>query len=191
MILSNLSTILGKKKLKISDLVKSTSVTRPTLTALYYNAGKGINFDTLEVLCRYLQTTPGELLSFYDIDVESINLEYTSYSNDNFIVDSEQIKSINTTYIGDANFNGFIKFKQQNLSVLKFNGWLSAIKNNGKYSCVLNLHCDKSTYPEDVLNHIANTVLASKLISKFPSKEILTIFPIMIDYNNETIKNFK
>lgn len=191
MILSNLSTILGKKKLKISDLVKSTSITRPTLTALYYNTGKGINFDTLEILCKYLKTTPGELLSFYDIDVDFINLKYTSYSNDDFIVNEDQIKLIDKTYIGDANFDGFIKFKQQNLDTLKFNGWLSAIKNDGKYSVVLNLHCDKSLYPEDVLSHIASTGLLKKLISEFPSKEIKTIKTIFIDYNNDTISNFK
>lgn len=191
MILSNLSTILGKKKLKIADLVKNTSVTRPTLTALYYNTGKGINFDTLEALCKYLNVTPGDLLSYYDIDVEFIELKYSSYSTDNFIVDNEKAIPIDSTYIVDANFNGFIKFSQQNLEPLKFNGWLSAIKNDGKYSGVLNLHCDKSTYPEDVLSHIANTVLATKLISKFPSKKILTILPIMIDYNNESIKSVK
>ena len=191
MILSNLSTILGKKKLKIADLVKNTSVTRPTLTALYYNTGKGINFDTLESLCKYLNVTPGDLLSFYDIDVEFIELKYSSYSTDNFIVDNEKVAPINSTYIGDANFEGLIKFSQQNLEPLKFNGWVSALKNDGVYSAVLNLHCAKSTYPEDVLSHIAFFDLAPKLISEFPSKEIFTISSIMIDYNNNAIKNFK
>lgn len=191
MILSNLSTILGKKKLKIADVVKNTSVTRPTLTALYYNTGKGINFDTLEALCKYLKVTPGDLLSFYDIDVEFIDLKYSSYSTDNFIVDNEKTTPIDSTYIGDANFSGVIKFLQQNLEPLKFNGWLSALKNDGIYSAVLNLHCDKSTYPEDVLSHIAFSALAQKLISEFPSKEIIAISAIMIDYNNESIKNLK
>lgn len=191
MILSNLSTILGKKKLKIADLVKNTSITRPTLTALYYNSGKGINFDTLESLCKYLKVTPGDLLSFYDIDVDFIDLKYSSYSTDKFIVEDEKAIPIDSTYIGDANFNGFIKFSQQNLEPLKFNGWLSALKNDGVYSAVINLHCDKSTYPEEVLSHIAFFGLAPKLISEFPSKKIFTISKIMLDYNNNSIKNLK
>ena len=190
MILSNLSTILGTKKLKISDLINDTGISRPTLTALYYNSGKGINFDTLEILCSYLKITPGDLLSFYNIDVESVDLEYTSYSKDNFIVSNMKVRMINNEYIGDANFRGTLRFKQQNLNTLNFNGWLSALKNNGKYSAVLNYHCDKSLYPEDVMSHIAHSLISQNLILKFPSKEIKSLNPIIIDYNNDTTKDF-
>lgn len=61
MIVCKLSEILGKKKLKIADVVRDTGITRPTLTSLYYEKGKGINFDTLDKLCKCLSVTPGEL----------------------------------------------------------------------------------------------------------------------------------
>ena len=70
MIFSNLSTILGKKKLRISDVVANTKISRPTLTALFYDSGKGINFSTLNELCRYLNVQPGDLFRFYDLDID-------------------------------------------------------------------------------------------------------------------------
>ena len=44
MILSNLSTILGKKKLKIADLVKNTSITPNMITVLSIFVGVGAGF---------------------------------------------------------------------------------------------------------------------------------------------------
>ena len=41
-IISNLSSIMGQKKLKIADIMKKTGITRPTLTKLYYNDCSGI-----------------------------------------------------------------------------------------------------------------------------------------------------
>ena len=62
MIVSKLSQILRRKKLKLIDVIRATGITRPTLTSLYYGKGTGINFDTMDKLCRFLNVTPGELL---------------------------------------------------------------------------------------------------------------------------------
>lgn len=76
MIISKFSEILGKRKLKISDVYVETKISRPTLTALYYGTSKGINFDTLNKLCTYFQVQPNELLSFHDIDINEIVLKF-------------------------------------------------------------------------------------------------------------------
>lgn len=66
MIICRLAEILGREQLKIADVVQDTGISRPTLTNLCYNTGKGINFDTLDVLCHYLSVTPGDLFIRYD-----------------------------------------------------------------------------------------------------------------------------
>ena len=58
------SEILGKRKLKISDVIRNTGITRPTLTSLYYDSGDGINYETLDKICEYLQIQPGELFCY-------------------------------------------------------------------------------------------------------------------------------
>lgn len=64
MIENNFSMILGKKRLKICDVHKATGISRPTLVALYYDKSKGIRFDTLNKLFRYLKVRPEELFHF-------------------------------------------------------------------------------------------------------------------------------
>lgn len=58
---NNLRVILAKKKLKMSDVVRETGISRNTIRALYYETAKGIQFETLEKLCNYLQCEIGDL----------------------------------------------------------------------------------------------------------------------------------
>ena len=104
MILSNLSEILGKKKLKIAKVVNDTGISRPTLTTLYYNTSKGINFYTLNVLCSYLEVLPSDLLKFYPIDIKNIDILYTDYEYKYIDIDEEHDNS--EEKIGNANFSG-------------------------------------------------------------------------------------
>jgi putative transcriptional regulator len=64
MISIKLSDAMGKKKVKMSHVIKATGISRPTLTELYYERSKGINFETLEKLCRYFKVDVGELIKF-------------------------------------------------------------------------------------------------------------------------------
>lgn len=66
MIKSNLPVLLASRLLRMSDVIRDTGISRPTLTNLYYGNGKGINYDTLNKLCAYLDVTPGELLTFVE-----------------------------------------------------------------------------------------------------------------------------
>lgn len=74
MIICKLSEILGRKRLRVSDVIKATKISRPTLSNLYHNDSKGINFDTLNTLCEYLNISTDELLIYYPIDIKSIDL---------------------------------------------------------------------------------------------------------------------
>lgn len=58
---NNFRVLLAKKKLKISDVVEGTGLSRNTVRALYYETAKGIQFDTLSKLCGYLQCDIGDI----------------------------------------------------------------------------------------------------------------------------------
>ncbi|WP_100644667.1 helix-turn-helix domain-containing protein [Alteromonas facilis] len=63
MIKCNLSAIMGSKRLKIADVVRDTGINRSTVTRLYHGNTTRIDFETLEVLCNYLNVTPGDVLT--------------------------------------------------------------------------------------------------------------------------------
>ena len=64
MIINNLSTIMGKQRIKISTLHELTGISRSTLTKLYYDKTKMIELNTIDKLCLALDVTPGELLEY-------------------------------------------------------------------------------------------------------------------------------
>lgn len=72
MIVSKFSKILHERQLKISDVARITGITRPTLTSLYSGKSKGINFDTLDKLCKFFSLTPNELFAFYDFEFDNV-----------------------------------------------------------------------------------------------------------------------
>lgn len=61
MITCKLNTILAEKGLKITKVSKDTGISRTTLTALTQNHSQGIQLDTLDTLCNYLNITPSDL----------------------------------------------------------------------------------------------------------------------------------
>ena len=89
-IISNLSSIMGQKKLKIADIMKKTGITRPTLTKLYYNDCSGITFDTLNSLCEYLNIMPNDLLLFINADIKDVSITFSEpITLESFPVDEE------------------------------------------------------------------------------------------------------
>lgn len=64
MIINNLSTIMGKRRIKISTLHERTGISRSTLTKLYYDKTKMIELSTIDKLCLALDVTPGELFEY-------------------------------------------------------------------------------------------------------------------------------
>ncbi len=138
---------MGRKRLKISDLIKETGITRPTLTSLYYGTGKGINFDTLNRLCGYLSVTPGELFGFYDIDLTDIEVRF----------DKKEDFSFNGPFITNAGFSGRFIFKDK-FPPLGFRGFLTDKKKNHDYSVMLKYDISRQQYltmfPENVAAYI-------------------------------------
>jgi len=69
-----LSTILGAKRLKVSDVCRATGIARATVDRYYYDKVNSYDRNVLAKLCEYLKVTPGELLvvveqgQLFDID---------------------------------------------------------------------------------------------------------------------------
>ena len=56
------SSIVGARRLKISDISRETGLSRTTLTQLYYDRCKYITFETLDKLCAYLGCSVGDII---------------------------------------------------------------------------------------------------------------------------------
>lgn len=61
---NNLSTLLGARLLKISDVAVDTGLSRTTLTEIYYKRATDIKLSTLEKICDYLDIPLSELIVY-------------------------------------------------------------------------------------------------------------------------------
>ena len=61
MVKSNLPVLMAERLLKITTLSEETGISRTTLTNLYYSKAKGIQFQTLVALCKFLDWVVGYL----------------------------------------------------------------------------------------------------------------------------------
>lgn len=66
---NNFRVLLAKKRLKITDVAEGTGLSRNTIRALYYETAKGIQFQTLQTLCIYLNCEVGEL---FELEKEAV-----------------------------------------------------------------------------------------------------------------------
>lgn len=64
MIRIKLGHLLLDRDMKLKDLGERTGLAVNNLSILKTNKAKAIRFSTLELLCRELQCTPGELIEF-------------------------------------------------------------------------------------------------------------------------------
>lgn len=66
MISCRLSTILGARRLKVSDVCRGTGIARATLDRYYYDRVNSFDREVLGKLCKFLKVKPGELLVLVD-----------------------------------------------------------------------------------------------------------------------------
>jgi len=62
MIRCRLSTILGAKRIKVSDVCRATGIARATVDRYYYGRGNSFDREVLSRLCDFLAVKPGDLL---------------------------------------------------------------------------------------------------------------------------------
>lgn len=64
MINNKLSEILGRKRIKMSELQRLTGLSQSAVIKLYYNKTKSVSFDTMNKLCNALECNTQELFEF-------------------------------------------------------------------------------------------------------------------------------
>lgn len=64
MITNKLSEIMGRKRIRMSELGVMTKLGRGTIHSLYHDKSKGIDFQTLDKICIALECTPNDILEF-------------------------------------------------------------------------------------------------------------------------------
>lgn len=50
-----LSTILGERRLKMSDVIRGTGPARDTVRNLFYDKTRRVDYNVLEKICDYLE----------------------------------------------------------------------------------------------------------------------------------------
>ena len=66
----NLAAVLAQRNVKSKELAEYIGITEANLSLLRQGKVKGMRFDTLEAICRYLACQPGDLLT-YETDSET------------------------------------------------------------------------------------------------------------------------
>jgi len=66
MITCKLSTLLGARRIKVSDVCRATGIARATIDRYYYDRVKSYDREVLHKLCRFLKVKPGDLIELVD-----------------------------------------------------------------------------------------------------------------------------
>ena len=90
MIICNLAVLLAERELKISKVAAETGISRTTLTALYYNTGKGVQFETANLLCIYLDVNMEELFTVVPVDFVVESCSVYPFSDANGVIGNVQ-----------------------------------------------------------------------------------------------------
>ena len=72
MIKCNLSTLMGIHKMNIQDVHEKTGLNRNTISNLYHEKVKRIDYETLNKLCRLFNCSTGELLEYIETEKKEV-----------------------------------------------------------------------------------------------------------------------
>ncbi len=64
MIQNRLSAVMGEQRINISELSQRAGISYGALHKLYHDKSTGIDFSTLERLCRFLDVKVGDLFVY-------------------------------------------------------------------------------------------------------------------------------
>ena len=59
---SKLSTLMGEKRYNMQDVFERTGISRTSISNIYHDRVKRIDYDTLDRLCTLFDCQPGDLI---------------------------------------------------------------------------------------------------------------------------------
>lgn len=101
MLKCNLAVLLVERNIKISELHKRTGISRTTLTALAQNQSKGIQFDTFDTLCNFLNVKPNDLFTQEPFEYDFEVIEAFEYEKEYDVHINAEIKYCNENFLTD------------------------------------------------------------------------------------------
>lgn len=60
-----LSTLMGEKRYNIQDVFEKTGISRSTVSNLYHDRIKRVDYDTLSKLCELFECSAGEIIEYH------------------------------------------------------------------------------------------------------------------------------
>ena len=63
-IVVRLDVVMALRKMRLTELSEKTGITMPNLSILKNGKAKAIRFSTLQVICKALKCTPGDILEY-------------------------------------------------------------------------------------------------------------------------------
>lgn len=189
MIESNLAVLLAERNLKISKVSADTGISRTTLTALCNDYTGGIKFETLDVLCKYLNTDPSDFFNYtaYDYEIE--------VRDGDGITESEDIIEVSYTFDVDVildNYrwhNQIVGFGSVNITVP--NPKMSVFFENGGSENPTREEEKSFEHLEQMSNEMSprQRAIFDLTLKTLMKEQILKELPAIKDYNVEFIYN--
>jgi len=68
MLKCHLSTMMGRRKMKITDVARLCGINRSTVAALYYERATRIDLEAVERICRLFGCAVGDLFEIADVE---------------------------------------------------------------------------------------------------------------------------
>ncbi|WP_394672853.1 helix-turn-helix domain-containing protein [Limnobacter sp.] len=68
MIRCHLARLMGERKMKISDVLRETGLSRNTVTLMYKETAQKIDVEALDKLCRLFECAVADILEFTDAE---------------------------------------------------------------------------------------------------------------------------
>ncbi|MGM7683192.1 helix-turn-helix domain-containing protein [Cytobacillus sp. Hm23] len=96
MIKSNLAVLMAQRGLNITALSNETGITRNTISALYNNQAKGVQFETLTKLCDFFDVDVSEILTKIKVRISFENVSMIA-DNDYHVETTISIQSTEAT----------------------------------------------------------------------------------------------
>ena len=63
-IILRLDVVMARRKVRSNVLARAIGISETNLSLLKSGKVRGLRFDTLDALCRYLDCTPGDILEY-------------------------------------------------------------------------------------------------------------------------------
>ncbi len=113
MIKNNLSLILGKRRMKMSDLSRMTGLNKNTILNLYHEKNTRIEFKVIDKICETLGCQPGDLFRYvpekenrkskYSVNEEEMEKLYREFASEDKIFAEEGMEEYTAGLLKEDN----------------------------------------------------------------------------------------